>query len=164
TFRNNVFVQVKKGPLDFQPREPFHPLFGGMPKTPLMMELQITKEYLGFTTQLVYLAPLFKEVLESDTYARGAGSTVARVIDGSLQGQTRTGIAGVANTGTDRNWSGSTFAQANWYAFGRLAWDHTLSSAGIADEWIRMTLSNDPAFIAPVKTVMLGSREAAVNY
>jgi alpha-glucuronidase len=164
TFRSNVLVQVKNGALDFQPREPFHPLFGAMPKTPLMMEFQITKEYLGFTTQLVYLAPLFKEVLESDTYARGSGSTVAKVIDGSLQSQARTGIAGVANTGTDRNWSGSTFAQANWYAFGRLAWDHALTSRGIADEWIRQTLSNDSAVIAPVVSLMLGSREAAVNY
>jgi alpha-glucuronidase len=86
-FRANVLVQVKNGALDFQPREPFHPLFGAMPKTPLMMEFQITKEYLGFTTHLVYLGTLFKEVLESDTYARGAGSTVAKVIDGTLQGR-----------------------------------------------------------------------------
>jgi alpha-glucuronidase len=164
SFRENVFVQVKNGPLDFQPREPFHPLFGGMPRTPLMMEFQITREYLGFATHLVYLAPLFKEVLDADTYARGPGSTVAQVIDGTLDGHRRTGIAGVANTGTDLNWSGSTFGQANWYAYGRLAWDHSLSSADIADEWIRMTLSNDPAFIRPVRDMMLGSREAAVRY
>jgi alpha-glucuronidase len=164
SFRDNVFVQVKNGALDFQPREPFHPLFGGMPKTPLMMEFQITKEYLGLATSLVYLAPLWKEVLDADTYARGPGSSVAKVIDGSLAGHTRSGIAGVANTGTDRNWSGSTFAQANWYAYGRLAWDHTLSAGDIADEWIRMTLSNDVAFIEPVKSMLLVSREAAVNY
>src|SRR4029078_11014940 len=85
-FRENVFVQVKNGPLDFQPREPFHPLFGVMPKTPLMMEFQITKEYLGQDTHLVYLAPLFEEVLRADTWAKGRGSTVAKVIDGSLQG------------------------------------------------------------------------------
>jgi alpha-glucuronidase len=163
-FHENVFVQVKNGPLDFQPREPFHPLFGAMPKTPLMMEFQITKEYLGFATHLVYMAPYWKEVLDADTYAKSAGSTVAEVIDGTLEQHTRTAIAGVANTGTDRNWSGSTFAQANWYAFGRLAWDHTLSSAAIADEWIRMTLSNEPRFIAEVESIMLGSREAAVNY
>ncbi len=156
-FRDNVFVQVKNGPLDFQPREPFHPLFGAMPKTPLMMELQITKEYLGMATHLVYLAPLFKEVLDADTYAAGKGSTVAKVIEGG-------GIAGVANTGTDSNWTGSHFNQANWYAFGRLAWDHALPAAEIADEWIRMTFSNDPAVIAPVKAMMLASREAAVNY
>ena len=164
TFRDNVFVQVKNGPLDFQPREPFHPLFGAMPKTPLMMEFQITREYLGFATHLVYMAPYWKEVLDADTYAKGAGSTVAEVIDGTLEQHARTAMAGVANTGTDRNWSGSTFSQANWYAYGRLAWDHTLSSAAIADEWIRMTLSNEPRFVAEVKSIMLGSREAAVNY
>ncbi|HEX6558331.1 MAG TPA: alpha-glucuronidase, partial [Longimicrobiales bacterium] len=163
-FRDNVFVQVKNGPLDFQPREPFHPLFGAMPKTPLMMEFQITKEYLGFTTHLVYLAPLWKEVLDADTYAHGPGSTVAQVVAGSLEQHGRSGMAGVANTGTDRNWTGSTFAQANWYAFGRLAWDHTLGAAQIADEWIRRTLSHDAAVVAAVKPLMLGSREAAVNY
>ena len=163
-FRENVFVQVKNGPLDFQPREPFHPLFGAMPKTPLMMEFQITKEYLGFATHLVFLAPYWKEVLDADSYARGAGSTVAEVIDGTLEQHARTAIAGVANTGTDRNWSGSTFAQANWYAYGRLSWDHTLSSAQIADEWIRMTLSREPRFVAEVTSIMLGSREAAVDY
>ncbi|HET9983398.1 MAG TPA: alpha-glucuronidase family glycosyl hydrolase [Longimicrobiales bacterium] len=163
-FRPNVFVQVKNGPLDFQPREPFHPLFGAMPRTPLMMELQITKEYLGMATHLVYLAPLWQEVLAADTYARGAGSTVAKVIDGSLHGYARTGIAGVANVGSDRDWTGSHFNQANWYAFGRLAWDPTLSAAAVADEWIRMTFTNDPAFVGPVKAMMLASREAAVNY
>src|SRR5208282_4215900 len=121
-FRPNVMLQVKNGPIDFQPREPFHPLFGAMPKTPMMLEVQITKEYLGFATHLVYLGPLFEEVLRSDTYARGEGSTVARVIDGSLFGNSNTGIAGVANIGSDRNWTGSHFDQANWFAFGRLAW------------------------------------------
>ncbi|QXD14806.1 alpha-glucuronidase [Rhodocaloribacter litoris] len=163
-FRDNVLVQVKNGPLDFQPREPFHPLFGAMPRTPLMMEFQITKEYLGFATHLVYLAPMWTEVLTADTYARGPGSTVARVVDGTLHGYTRTGIAGVANTGTDRNWTGSHFDQANWYAFGRLAWDHTLSPDTLAGEWIRLTFTHDPAFVRPVKQMMLGSREAAVNY
>ena len=163
-FRENVLVQVKNGPLDFQPREPFHPLFGATPKTPLMMEFQITQEYLGFATHLVYLGTLFEEVLDSDTYARGEGSTVAKVIDGSLFGHTLTGMAGVSNIGTDRNWTGSHFAQANWYAFGRLAWDPYLSAEEIADEWIRMTFTNDPEFVQPVKEMMLASREAAVNY
>jgi len=108
-FRPNVLVQVKNGPIDFQPREPFHPLFGAMPKTPLMMEFQITQEYLGFATHLVYLAPLFEEVLRADTRSKGEDSTVARVVDGSLHGYARTGIAGVANVGTDRNWCGSAF-------------------------------------------------------
>jgi alpha-glucuronidase len=164
TFRDNVLIQVKNGPLDFQPREPFHPLFGAMPGTPLMMELQITKEYLGQDTHLVYLGPLFEEVLAADTYAAGEGSSVGTVIDGSVHGYRRTGIAGVANIGTDRNWTGSHFNQANWYVFGRLAWDHTFSSAAIAAEWIRMTWSNDSAVIAPIQAMMLASREAAVNY
>ncbi len=163
-FRPNVLVQVKNGPIDFQPREPFHPLFGAMPKTPLMMEFQITQEYLGFATHLVFLAPLFEEVLRADTHARGDGSTVAKVIDGTLHGYRQTGMAGVANTGTDRNWCGSAFACANWYAFGRLAWDHELTSGRIADEWVRMTFGNDEALVRPVTEMMLGSREAAVDY
>ncbi|HEX6040767.1 alpha-glucuronidase family glycosyl hydrolase [Longimicrobium sp.] len=163
-FAENVLVQVKNGPLDFQPREPFHPLFGAMPRTPMMLELQVTQEYLGQASDLVYLAPMWEEVLDADTYARGEGSTVARVVDGSLEGHRLTGIAGVANTGTDRDWTGHPFHQANWYAFGRLAWDPALSSAGIADEWIRMTFTDDPAFVAPVRRMMLGSREVAVNY
>jgi alpha-glucuronidase len=163
-FRANVLIQVKNGPLDFQPREPFHPLFGAMPRTPLMMEFQITKEYLGFSTHLAYLGTLWEEVLQADTYARGEGSTVARVIDGSLFGRELTGMAGVANIGTDRNWCGSIFDQANWYAFGRLAWNPDLRADSIAEEWIRMTFTNDPRFVAPVKQMMLASREAVVNY
>jgi alpha-glucuronidase len=163
-FRDNVLIQVKNGPIDFQPREPFHPLFGAMPKTPLMMEFQITKEYLGFATHLVYLAPLYREVLQADTYARGPGSPVGAVVDGTLHGYQRTGMAGVSNIGTDRNWTGSHFDQANWHAFGRLAWDHSLTSKQLAEEWLRMTFSNDPAFVQPVLDMMLESRENAVNY
>ncbi len=163
-FRRNVFVQVKNGPLDFQPREPFHPLFGAMPRTPLMIELQVTKEYLGQDTHLAYLGTMWQEVLDADTYAKGPGSTVARVVDGSLFGRTMTGIAGVSNVGTDSNWCGSIFNQANWYAFGRLAWDPTLSAGAIAAEWIRETFSNDPAVVRPVQAMMLASREAVVNY
>ena len=163
-FRKNVLVQVKNGPIDFQPREPFHPLFGAMPKTPLMMEFQITQEYLGQSTNLVYEAPLFKEALDADTYAKGKGSTVAKVIDGTVHGNSLSGIAGVSNIGNDRNWTGHPFAQANWYAFGRLAWDYTLSSAQIADEWIRQTFTNNQKFIDPTKQIMLSSREAMVNY
>jgi alpha-glucuronidase len=163
-FRENVFVQVKNGPLDFQPREPFHPLFGAMPRTPLMAELQITQEYLGQANHLVYLAPMWKEVLDADTYAQGPGSLVAKVIDGSLEGKRRTGIAGVANTGRDVNWSGHDFAQANWYAFGRLAWDPGLSAGAIADEWIRMTWGHAPDLVATIRSIMLDSREAFVHY
>jgi alpha-glucuronidase len=163
-FRENVFAQVKNGPLDFQPREPLHPLFGAMPRTPLMAELQITQEYLGQANHLVYLAPMWKEFLDADTYAQGPGSLVARVIDGSLEGKRRTGIAGVANTGRDANWSGHDFAQANWYAFGRLAWNPGLSVGAIADEWIRMTWGDAPDVVATIRSIMLDSREAFVHY
>src|SRR6266404_3309927 len=165
-FAANVLLQVKNGPIDFQPREPFHPLFGAMPRTPLTLEVQITKEYLGFATHLVYLGPLFEETLRSDTYAKGNNSTVAKVIDGSLFGHDprTTGMAGVANIGSDRNWTGSHFDQANWYAFGRLAWDPTLAAADIAADWVKMTFSSDPAFVSPVVEMMMRSREAAVDY
>jgi alpha-glucuronidase len=164
TFEKNVLVQVKNGPIDFQPREPFHPLFGAMPKTPLMMEFQLTQEYLGFATHLVYLAPLFKECLDADTYAKGKGSTVSHVIDGSLENHTLTGIAGVANIGNDRNWTGHPFAQANWYALGRLAWNPSLPSETIAEEWIRATFSNNENVVSTLKNVMLASREVTVRY
>ena len=163
-FADNVLVQVKNGPIDFQPREPFSPLFGAMPKTPLMMEFQITKEYLGFATHLAYLAPMWEEALDADTQVRGKGSTVARVVDGQLHGYKLTGMAGVANIGADRNWSGSHFDQANWYAFGRLAWDPGLASALIAEEWVRMTFSNDPDLVQPLVQMMMDSREAVVDY
>ena len=163
-FRKNVLVQVKNGPVDFQPREPFHPLFGAMPKTPLMMEFQLTQEYLGFSTHLVFESPLFKECLETDTYAGGKGSTVAKVIDGSLEGHDATGMAGVANIGSDRNWTGHPFGQANWYALGRLAWDHSIPSAKIADEWIRQTFGNNQTLVDTVRKIMLMSHETLVNY
>lgn len=163
-FRSNALVQVKNGPLDFQPREPFHPLFGAMPETPLVLELQITKEYLGMDTHLAYLGPVFEETLKADTYAKGEGSTVAKVIDGSLEGHTVSAIAGVANIGTDANWSGSHMNQANWYVFGRMAWDPDISSEAVAEEWVRQTFSNDPVVVGPVVQMMMLSREAVVNY
>jgi alpha-glucuronidase len=163
-FRPNVLVQVKNGPIDFQPREPFHPLFGAMPNTPLVLEVQLAQEYLGFATHLAYLAPMFEETLESDTHAAGPGSTVARVVDGALHGQAKTGIAAVANTGSARNWCGHPFAQANWYAFGRIAWDLALGAGAIAGEWLRLTFTDDERFVGPVEAMMLGSREAVVDY
>ena len=164
TFRENVFLQVKNGAIDFQPREPFHPLFGAMPQTPLMLEVQITQEYLGCATHLCYLAPLFKETLDSDTYCKGDSSTVARVIDGSLDGHRVSGMAGVSNIGSDRNWCGHPFAASSWYAYGRLAWDYTLSSEQIADEWLRMTFINDEHFVEQASQIMMNSREAVVQY
>ena len=163
-FRENVCVQVKNGPLDFQPREPFSPLFGAMPRTPLMAELQITQEYLGQSTHLVYLAPMWKEFLDADTHASGPGSLVARVLDGTLHGYRRSGIAGVANTGRDANWTGHDFAQANWYAYGRLAWNPDLGAGEIADEWIKMTWGRAPDVVSTIRSLMLDSREAFVNY
>ncbi|MFV0537475.1 MAG: alpha-glucuronidase [Dysgonomonas sp.] len=163
-FRDNAIIQIKNGPIDFQPREPFSPLFGALRKTPEMVEFQITQEYLGFSNHLVYLAPLFKETLDSDTYSDGEGSTIAKLTDGTLRPNKTTAICAVANIGEDVNWCGHHFAQANWYAFGRLAWNHQLSSEQIADEWIKMTFSKDKEFVAPIKQMMLTSRETAVDY
>jgi alpha-glucuronidase len=163
-FRKNVLVQVKNGPIDFQPREPFSPLFGAMPQTPLMMEFQITQEYLGQGTHLVFEATMFKEVLEADTYTKGKNSAVAKVIDGSLYNHELNGMAGVSNIGNDINWCGHPFAQANWYALGRLAWNHELTSTQIAEEWIRQTFTNNNSFVHPVKKIMLQSHEIMVNY
>ena len=163
-FRDNVIVQLKNGPVDFQPREPFSPLFGAMVKTPVMPEFQITQEYLGFSNHIAYLAPMWKECLDSDTYCKGEGSTVAKTTDGSIYNQKITAIAGVANIGEDRNWCGNHFAQANWYAFGRLAWNHRLTSEEIADEWLKMTFSKDGNFVETVKNLMLSSRESVVKY
>ena len=179
-FRDNVIIQVKNGPIDFQPREPFSPLFGAMKKTSVMPELQITQEYLGQSVHLVFLATMWEEFLKSDTYQEGKGSTVARCTDGSLFPQKHTAIAGVSNIGSDVNWCGHPFAQANWYAFGRLAWNNSLSSNQIADEWIKLTFADYSGkidtqnsifsadwqvnFLQPVKQMMLNSREAAVNY
>jgi len=163
-FDDNVLVQTKNGPIDFQPREPFHPMFGAMKATPLMMEFQITQEYLGQGLHLCYLAPLYKECLDSDTYAKGKGSYVSKSIDGSLYGNKLTGIAGVSNIGSDRNWTGHPFGQANWYAFGRLAWNHELSSEEIAEEWIKQTYGTNPDMLKTIKEIMLSSRETEVNY
>lgn len=171
-FRDNVIVQVKNGPIDFQPREPFSPLFGAMKKTSVMSELQITQEYLGHNYQLAFLSPMWEEFLESDTYQQGKGSTVAKVTNGSIYPQKYTAIAGVANIGLDNNWCGYDFAQSNWYAYGRLAWNDELKSDQIADEWLKMTFQDEKntiqdwnqGFLQPVKKMMLESREAVVNF
>ncbi len=168
-FRDNVTVQIKNGPIDFQPREPFSPLFGGLRHTSMTPELQITQEYLGQSRNLVFTAPMWEECLKSDTYRDGEGSSVAAVTSKSPV----SAIAGVANTGQSPDWCGSVFAQANWYAFGRLAWDPTLTSEQIAEEWLRLTFPKPRfvsarrftrAFIEPVKAMMLSSREACVDY
>lgn len=163
-FADNVILQVKNGPIDFQPREPYSPLFSAMQKTNMMMEFQVTQEYFGFATHLAYQGPLFEESLKTETYAKGEGSTIGNILEGKVFGTKRTGMAGVINPGTDRNWTGHPFVQSSWYAFGRMAWDHTLNASDLADEWLRMTFSNEKKFIGPVKEFMMFSREAGVNY
>ena len=154
-FADNVIVQVKNGPIDFQPREPFHPMFGAMPRTRLMLEAQITREYLGQASGIVYLPPMWLEVLAADTGS--PQGTVAQVI-------APVGIAGVANTGSDRNWTGAHFDQANWYAFGRMAWNPAVGSEAIAREWAAQTFTADPRFVDQITPVMMASREAVVDY
>ena len=145
-FRDNVILQTKNGPLDFQPREPYSPIFDQIQKTPNMVELQITQEYLGQSRHLVYLAPMWREFF-------------VYVHPNKLRA-----IAGVANIGDDVNWCGHHFSQANWYAFGRLAWDPFLKSERIAREWLRQTFTLDKGFVEPMQRVMMESREACVNY
>ncbi|MEA3057684.1 MAG: alpha-glucuronidase [Sphingomonadales bacterium] len=154
-FAPNVILQVKNGPIDFQPREPFHPLFGTMSRTRLAMEVQITKEYLGQSTHLAYLGPLWSEVLRSRAHRPRPQSEVRDTIGA---------MAGVANVGSDRNWSGSDFDQANWYAFGRLAWNPGADPLSIAEEWTRLTWGNDARLVKPVVSMMTRSREAVVDY
>ena len=174
-FRDNVLIQTKNGPIDFQPREPFSPLFGAMKKTSVMPELQITQEYLGQSVHMTFLSTMWEEFLKSDTWQEGEGSTVARCTDGSIFPQKHTAFAGVSNIGLDTNWCGHQMLQANWYAFGRLAWNNTLTSDQIADEWIKLTFSNacgvdfnsnqwNEQFLKPVKKMLLESKEAAVDY
>ena len=163
-FKPNVLVQVKNGAIDFMPREPFHPLFGALKQTPVLAEIQATQEYLGQGKHLVYLGTMWEEFLSADTYAKGKGSTVAKAIEGAVQPQKVTGIASVLNPGLDRNWCGHHCSQSNWYATGRLAWNPELPAHQIADEWTRMTFSNDPKTVETIRTMLMASREAFVNY
>ena len=163
-FADNVILQVKNGPLDFTPREPFTPLFGAMPNTALLMEIDISLGGLGKSVNLAYMGPMWLETLAADTYAKGKRSTVAKVIDGSLHNYKMSGMAGVANVYLDNNWTGNIFSQANWFIMGRLAWDYNTTSDQMADDWIRMAFSNDAEIIEPVKKIMMESREHIVNY
>ena len=164
--RQRASSRSRTGRIDFQPREPFQSAVRRhAARRRVMLEVQITKEYLGSRHHLAYLGPLCEEVLRADTYAKGPGSTVAKVIDGSLDGHAETGMAGVANIGTDRDWCGSEFNQANWYAFGRLAWDPDLSARAIAGRMGAHDLHRTiPAFVEPAVDMMMGSREAVVDY
>lgn len=145
-FKDNVIIQIKNGPLDFQPCEPYSPLFDRMKQTPTMVEFQITQEYTGQSRHLVYLAPMWKEFFSF------------------VKPESMSAVAGVANVGNDANWCGHHFSQANWYAFGRLAWNPSLTSEDIAKEWMQQTFSNDASFLNAVGDVMQSSREACVNY
>jgi alpha-glucuronidase len=163
-FMDNVILQVKNGAIDFQPREPFHPLFGALKKTQVGMEFQITQEYLGQATQLVFLAPMWEEVLKSQTFTPKANSTVSSVIETPVNEKAVTLMAGVSNIGTDRNWTGHLFGQANWYAFGKQAWNPDVTSSQIAEEWIKLTFGQNKGIVEKISQIMLQSHEAAVNY
>ncbi len=163
-FESNVILQTKNGPIDFQPREPFSPLFGAMENTNTMLELQITQEYFGFSNHLAYQGTLFEEVLRADTYAKGTGSTVADVITAKVFDYEFTGMAGVLNIGTDRNWTRHPFVQSSWYAFGALAWNPYRNSQEIAEEWVRLTFGQEQQLVATITHMMMISREAGVNY
>ncbi|KFL17022.1 alpha-glucuronidase [Geobacillus stearothermophilus] len=163
-FRENVILQIKNGPMDFQVREPVSPLFGAMPKTNQMMEVQITQEYTGQQKHLCFLIPQWKEVLDFDTYAKGKGSEVKKVIDGSLFDYRYSGIAGVSNIGSDPNWTGHTLAQANLYGFGRLAWNPDLSAEEIANEWVVQTFGDDSQVVETISWMLLSSWRIYENY
>jgi alpha-glucuronidase len=169
-FADNVLLQTKNGPLDFQAREPVNPMFGRMENTNQALELQITQEYTGQNTMLDYLAPMWQEVLRTDTHATGVDGKLLRhrlvgdIVDGTAQGQQRTAMVGVANLGNADDLTGHQFSQANLFAFGRLAWDWTQGSRSIADDWARMTWSNDRRVVDTIVQMMMGSREALVSY
>jgi alpha-glucuronidase len=164
-FRDNVIVQEKEGPLDFQAREPFAPLFGAMPHTQMAVEFTVTKESTGQGTDISYLGSMYEEIYQSDTYAYGKGSTVANIVTGKYNKATMlTGTAGVANTGSDRNWTGNIFNQANWYAFGRLAWDPDSSARTVGEEWARATFGNDPMTVSTVTDMLMRSLPALIDY
>jgi alpha-glucuronidase len=163
-FRDNVALQIKNGPMDFQVREPVSPLLGGMTKTNQLLELQITQEYTGQQRHLCYLVPQWKEILDFDTYALGERSTVADVASGALFARMIGGMAAVSNIGDDLTWTGHALAQANLYGFGRLAWNPRLSSAAIAEEWIGLTFGRDPLVKQVVSELLLGSWELYESY
>lgn len=163
-FKDNVILQIKNGPMDFQVREPVSPLFGAMTRTNQVMEFQVTQEYTGQQRHLCYLVPQWKEVLEFDTHAKGSGSFVKRIADGSLFGTKHSGFAAVSNIGDDDNWTGHTLAQANLYGYGRLIWNPDLSAEQIAEEWIRQTFGNDEKVVSVISRMLMGSWRTYENY
>ena len=163
-FADNAIVQIKNGPIDFQVREPVSPLFGAMPFTNQIIELQITQEYTGHDKHVCYLVPQWKEILDFDTYARGKGSEVSKVIDGSLFGYKYSGMAGVSNIGDETNWTGHLLAQANFYGFGRLSWDPGLATEQITNEWIRLSFGDGERVYSVVKEILLTSLKTYEDY
>lgn len=163
-FLDNVILQIKNGPMDFQVREPVSPLLGAMKKTNQMIEFQITQEYTGQQIDVCYLVPQWKEVFDFDTYAQGESSTVKSIVNGSLYNCKYSGVAGVSNIGDDVNWTGHALAQANLYGFGRLIWNPDLSTEQITKEWIYLTFGIHQQVVEPIKWILLHSWETYENY
>lgn len=163
-FRDNVVLQVKNGPMDFQVREPVSPLFGAMPHTNMLIEFQVTQEYTGQQRHLCYLVPQWKEALDFDTHARGEGSTIKKVADGSLFGRPLGGFAAVSNVGDDANWTGHPLAQANLYGYGRLAWNPELAADRIAEEWIKQTFGDHDRVIKTLFAMLMSSWSLYESY
>jgi alpha-glucuronidase len=161
---DNVVLQVKNGPMDFQVREPVSPLLGAMEATNQVIEFQITQEYTGQQRHLCYLVPQWKEVLDFDTFAKGEGSSVKRIADGSLYGSRHSGFAAVSNIGDDANWTGHLLAQANLYGFGRLAWNPELSAEEIAEEWVRLTFGGDERLVRTICGMLMDSWSIYESY
>jgi alpha-glucuronidase len=163
-FSQNALLQIKNGPLDFQVREPVSPLFGAMPQTGQMLELQITQEYTGQNKHVCYLVPQWKEILDFDTYAMGKRSTIKKIIGGRSNGTGPSGISAVSNIGQQQNWTGHLLAQANAYGFGRLAWNPDLSSEQITKEWIYQTFGHNPRVHKVISEILLTSWKSYEDY
>ena len=163
-FDDNVIIQIKHGPIDFQVREPTSPLFGALKKTNEAIELQITQEYFGQGRYTVFLVPMWKETLDFDMQVRGPGTPVKQIVSGKTWGNATGGFIGVSNVGRDRNWLGNHMSQANLYGFGRLAWNPDLTSQQIIDEWTRQTFGSDPRVVATVNDINLRSWRVFENY
>jgi len=163
-FLDNVILQIKNGPMDFQVREPVNPLFGGLKKTNQILELQITQEYTGQQKHLCCLIPQWMEILEFDTFAWGEGTTVKKIISGAFSNSENFGMAGISNVGDDANWTGHTLAQANLFGFGRLAWNPDLKAQDLIKEWILCTFGDDETLVKNLSEMMMHSWEIYENY
>lgn len=163
-FRENVILQIKNGPMDFQVREPVAPLFGGLKKTNMMIEFQIAQEYTGQQRHVCYLMPWFRQVLDQDMAVAGVPSRVADLVSGRSYGNTNCGMAAVANTGNDENWTGHDLAAANWYGFGRLAYDTDADPAALAEEWVKLTFGSNQEVVQVLQRILMDSWPAYEKY